>query len=196
VRRFRAPRYRSCPGHRSARPRGQVLRDLSGTSARQHRVCSIRLSGTEYRCRHGEFETMRTVAPPVGRAGVPPREGWDFRRGVSKSSAAISRRRCEPQVSSPVAYDLIVDPTNLWLTIHESIGHAPSLTELSLRVPPMRELPLPPSISSITPLRLGADETVTGDRTRPYVGDDRIDERGRDTVVRHRPRTASLLATR
>ena len=37
------------------------------------------------------------------------------------------RRRCRRRASYAGQYDLILDPTNLWLTIHESIGHSTEL---------------------------------------------------------------------
>ncbi len=36
-------------------------------------------------------------------------------------------RSCAPLRSRPGTYDLVIDPSNLWLTIHESIGHATEL---------------------------------------------------------------------
>ena len=36
-------------------------------------------------------------------------------------------RSCTAPTVDPGAYDLVIDPSNLWLTIHESIGHATEL---------------------------------------------------------------------
>ena len=70
---------------------------------------------------------MRTLAPPVGR-------GWEYLAGTATtgtpswpSSPSCSPRSSPPRASRPARYDLVIHPTNLWLTIHESIGHATEL---------------------------------------------------------------------
>ena len=44
-----------------------------------------------------------------------------------RSSRSTSRPSSPHRRSSRARYDLVIDPTNLWLTIHESIGHATEL---------------------------------------------------------------------
>ncbi|MEO8070597.1 MAG: TldD/PmbA family protein [Acidobacteriota bacterium] len=74
----------------------------------------------------GAFETMGTATPPAGR-------GWEYFTTVSGLSAAAAAipALLEEKMSSPSVrpgrYDLVIDPTNLWLTIHESIGHSTEL---------------------------------------------------------------------
>ncbi len=75
----------------------------------------------------GGFETMRTVAPPVGR-------GWEYVQGTGwdwDGELATIPELLAEKVSAPTLaaghYDVVIDPTNLWLTIHESIGHATEL---------------------------------------------------------------------
>jgi len=94
----------------------------------------------------GGFETMRSVAPPVGR-------GWEYLLGVGWTGTAswqVSRVLAEklhaPSVI-PGAYDLVIDPTNLWLTIHESIGHATELDRAMATRPRTRGPRSPPSTS-------------------------------------------------
>jgi len=83
----------------------------------------------------GRFETMRTLAPPVGRgyeylggaggaggAGA----GWDWPAELAEIPELLADKLIAPSVQ-PGRYDLVVDPSNLWLTIHESIGHATEL---------------------------------------------------------------------
>jgi TldD protein len=75
----------------------------------------------------GRFETMRTLAPPVGRgyeylAGP----GWDWAGELAEIPELLAAKLAAPSVQ-PGRYDLVVDPSNLWLTIHESIGHATEL---------------------------------------------------------------------
>ena len=76
----------------------------------------------------GRFETMRTLAPPVGRgyeflAGAP---GWDFGAELAELPELLAAKLAAPSVQAG-RYDLVIDPSNLWLTIHESIGHATEL---------------------------------------------------------------------
>jgi TldD protein len=78
----------------------------------------------------GRFETMRTLAPPVGRgyeflAGAAA-GGWDFESELAELPGLLTAKLAAPSVEAG-RYDLVIDPSNLWLTIHESIGHATEL---------------------------------------------------------------------
>ena len=101
--------------------------DLSGTVALQRRVRLHpqleALSVTD----EGDFEEMRTLAPPVGRGWeYVDGEGWDFEGELARLPELLAEKLRAPSVEAG-RYDLVVDPTNLWLTIHESIGHATEL---------------------------------------------------------------------
>ena len=75
----------------------------------------------------GRFETMRTLAPPAGRGWeYLTGTGWDFPAELARLPELLAEKLAAPSVE-PGRYDLVVDPTNLWLTIHESIGHATEL---------------------------------------------------------------------
>ena len=76
----------------------------------------------------GEFDSMRTLAPPVGpRLGVPDRApAGTGTPSWPRLPALLAEKMRAPSVEAG-AYDLVVDPSNLWLTIHESIGHATEL---------------------------------------------------------------------
>jgi TldD protein len=82
----------------------------------------------------GRFETMRTLAPPAGRGleylGGSPWAGgqgsWDFPAELAQLPELLAEKLAAPSVQAG-RYDLVVDPSNLWLTIHESIGHATEL---------------------------------------------------------------------
>jgi TldD protein len=80
----------------------------------------------------GRFETMTTLAPPVGRGyefldPAGPADGrWDFAAELAEMPELLAAKLAAPSVE-PGRYDLVIDPTNLWLTIHESIGHATEL---------------------------------------------------------------------
>ena len=106
------------------------LADLNGTRATQHRVRlqaqleALALSDTG-------FETMRTLAPPVGRGwefltGPASAGGWDWDAELAEMPELLAEKLLAPSVQAGT-YDLVVDPSNLWLTIHESIGHATEL---------------------------------------------------------------------
>jgi TldD protein len=75
----------------------------------------------------GRFETMRTLAPPAGRGyEYLTGTGWDFATELAELPELLAAKLAAPSVEAGT-YDLVIDPTNLWLTIHESIGHATEL---------------------------------------------------------------------
>jgi TldD protein len=75
----------------------------------------------------GRFETMRTLAPPAGRGWeYLTGTGWDFPAELAQLPELLAEKLAAPSVR-PGRYDLVIDPSNLWLTIHESIGHATEL---------------------------------------------------------------------
>jgi TldD protein len=75
----------------------------------------------------GRFDTMRTLAPPAGRGfEYLTGTGWDFAGELAEMPALLAEKLAAPPVQAG-RYDLVVDPSNLWLTIHESIGHATEL---------------------------------------------------------------------
>src|SRR6202000_2645788 len=76
----------------------------------------------------GKFYSMRTVG------GAPAGRGWEYLTGtgwdVDAEIAELPELLAEHVKAPTVAagsYDLVIDPTNLWLTIPESIGHATEL---------------------------------------------------------------------
>jgi TldD protein len=75
----------------------------------------------------GSFESMRTLAPPVGRGWeYLTGTGWDWRGELAEIPELLMEKTKAPSVE-PGRYDLVIDPSNLFLTIHESIGHATEL---------------------------------------------------------------------
>ncbi len=75
----------------------------------------------------GRFETMRTVAPPTGRGHeYLTGTGWDFSAELAEMPSLLAEKMAAPSVQAG-RYDLVIDPSNLFLTIHESIGHATEL---------------------------------------------------------------------
>ena len=142
--------------------------DLRGTEATQRRVRVHPTVEAVAVDPDGGFETMRTVAPPVGRGWeYLGGEGWDWDAELDALPERLAEKVRAPSIV-PGTYDLVVDPTNLWLTIHESIGHA---TELDRA---MGFEAAYAGTSFATPDRLGTlrygSEVmhVTGDRTTPH----------------------------
>jgi TldD protein len=102
--------------------------DLAGTITTQQRV---RLMPTFRAVRvdaeSGRFETMESLAPPVGRGWeFLIGSGWDWDTELAEIPSQLAEKMNAPSVEAG-AYDLVIDPSNLWLTIHESIGHATEL---------------------------------------------------------------------
>jgi TldD protein len=101
--------------------------DLNGTQTTQQRVrLQCQLTALWVDEASGRFETMRTNAPPVGRGWEFLTNGYDWDSELAQLPGWLAEKSTAPSVE-PGNYDLIVDPTNLWLTIHESIGHATEL---------------------------------------------------------------------
>jgi TldD protein len=106
------------------------LADLNGTRATQHRV-RVQTQLEALAVSENGFETMRTLAPPVGRGwewltGPAAGGGWDWEGELERIPELLAEKLAAPSVEAG-SYDLVIDPSNLWLTIHESIGHATEL---------------------------------------------------------------------
>ncbi|ONI69441.1 peptidase C69 [Kribbella sp. ALI-6-A] len=99
-----------------------------GTSYTQQRVrVGPSLQAVAVDAETGRFDTMRTCAPPAGRGWeYLTGTGWDWDTELASIPGWLAEKMAAPSVE-PGRYDVVVDPTNLWLTIHESIGHATEL---------------------------------------------------------------------
>ncbi|WP_103939449.1 TldD/PmbA family protein [Thermomonospora echinospora] len=100
--------------------------DLAGTVTTQQRV-RVHPAVEAVAVADGRFDTMRTLAPPVGRGyewltGT----GWDWDAELAELPSLLAEKLAAPSVEAGV-HDVVIDPSNLWLTIHESIGHATEL---------------------------------------------------------------------
>ena len=102
--------------------------DLAGTTTTQQRVRvqpQVEVYGSDEAS--GRFDSMRTIAPPVGR-------GWEYLTAdvhdwdaeLAELPRLLAEKLAAPSVEAG-EYDLVIHPSNLWLTIHESIGHATEL---------------------------------------------------------------------
>jgi TldD protein len=102
--------------------------DLAGTVTTQQRVrITPVLTGVHVDPSAGAFYSMRTLAPPVGRGWeYATGTGWDWDSELAELPSLLAEHAKAPSVT-PGRYDLVIDPSNLWLTIHESIGHATEL---------------------------------------------------------------------
>ncbi|HEX5830771.1 MAG TPA: TldD/PmbA family protein [Gemmatimonadaceae bacterium] len=72
-----------------------------------------------------DFQNRTNVAPPMGR-------GWEYvlERDLAGNARRWGEQAAEKLTAKPVEvgrYDLVLHPTHLWLTIHESIGHPTEL---------------------------------------------------------------------
>jgi TldD protein len=102
--------------------------DLAGTSTTQQRVRvkpDFQVFGSDEAS--GRFDSMRTIAPPVGRGWEYVVGGvYDWKGALAELPDLLAEKLAAPSVD-PGQYDLVIHPSNLWLTIHESIGHATEL---------------------------------------------------------------------
>jgi len=73
----------------------------------------------------GKFAARSTLAPPRG-SGYDYILSYDFAAEAVKA-AHQAREKLSAKPVEPGEYDLVLDPTNLWLTIHESVGHPTEL---------------------------------------------------------------------
>jgi TldD protein len=71
----------------------------------------------------GAFETMRSLGVPVGQGWEYLIEGYDYMKAARETPELLEQKMASKSVD-PGRYDIVLDPTNMWLTIHESIGHA------------------------------------------------------------------------
>ncbi len=73
----------------------------------------------------GDFQTRASLAAPKS-IGYEYLEQYPWEREAEQAGEeAVEKLSAKPV--TPGKYDLIIDPTNLWLTIHESVGHSTEL---------------------------------------------------------------------
>ncbi|BBY76532.1 modulator of DNA gyrase [Mycolicibacterium parafortuitum] len=100
--------------------------DTFGSTITQQRVRVLpRLDAVAVDPSAGSFETMSTLAPPMGRGweAVAGDDVWNWSGELAALPSLLAEKAKAPSVVAGPT-DLVIDPTNLWLTIHESIGHA------------------------------------------------------------------------
>lgn len=97
-----------------------------GSHIMQTRVrCHSQFEVTAIDKQSGKFASRASLAAPRG-------SGWEYVDAcdlVSEAELAAEQAR-EKLKATPVApgrYDLVIDPTNLWLTLHETVGYSTEL---------------------------------------------------------------------
>jgi TldD protein len=143
--------------------------DLSGTVSTQRRVRMhpvVEVFAVDTAT--GSFESMRTLAPPAGRGWEYMSSGiWDWDDELSRLGDLLAEKIAAPSVDAGL-YDLVIDPSNLWLTIHESVGHATEL-DRALGYEAAYAGTSFATVDQLGTLRYGSDlMQVTGDRTTPH----------------------------
>ncbi|MEJ7796744.1 MAG: TldD/PmbA family protein, partial [Nocardioides sp.] len=102
--------------------------DLTGTRTTQQRIRlqpHFEAMGTDEAS--GVFDSMSSIAPPVGRGWEYLTDGsYDWDAELAEVPDLLAEKLSAPSVEAG-SYDLVIHPSNLWLTIHESIGHATEL---------------------------------------------------------------------
>ena len=98
--------------------------DTAGTVTTQQRVrVQPELEAIAVDAGSGSFETMKSLVPPSGQGWEYVADGWDFDSEIPVIAGTLAEKLKAPSVVAG-SYDLVIDPSNLFLTIHESIGHA------------------------------------------------------------------------
>jgi TldD protein len=143
--------------------------DTAGTRTRQQRVrIHPEFTALTVDRGTGAFESMRTLAPPVGRGWeYLTGTGWDWRGELAEIPSLLMEKTKAPSVE-PGRYDLVIDPSNLFLTIHESIGHATEL-DRALGYEAAYAGTSFATVDKLGTLQYGSPlMNVTGDRTAPH----------------------------
>jgi TldD protein len=102
--------------------------DLTGTRTTQQRV-RLHPGFEAMGAGADTFDSMGSIAPPVGRGWEYLTGGagaWDWDTELEQVPELLAEKLKAPSVEAGTM-DLVVHPSNLWLTIHESIGHATEL---------------------------------------------------------------------
>ena len=93
----------------------------------EQELCRLgpRLQVTAVDDRRGEFESVASTV-------APRQAGWEYVENVkldagARALAELAIEKLKAPSVTAGKRDLILDPTNMWLTIHESIGHPTEL---------------------------------------------------------------------
>ena len=141
--------------------------DLAGSRTVQRRVRVF--PQVEVMATSDGYHSMRTTNPPAARGWefVAFGEGWDLDAEVAQLPTWLAEQVAAPSIEAG-RYDLVIEPTNLWLTIHESVAHATEL-DRALGYEAAYAGTSFATIDTLGSLRYGSDVmTVTGDRVAEH----------------------------
>jgi TldD protein len=80
--------------------------------------------------KNDRFTTLKTLASPTSRGYEWMSDGsYNWGEELEQMPTLLKEKSKAPGVE-PGKYDLVIDPSNLWLTIHETIGHATELDRI------------------------------------------------------------------
>lgn len=102
--------------------------DSAGTMSTQQRLrVHPQLLAVGHDDATGVSATLRTLGPPTARGWeYLLGDGWDWDAEIAGLPEELAAKlRARPVV--PGTYDLVVDASHLWLTLHETVGHATEL---------------------------------------------------------------------
>jgi TldD protein len=140
--------------------------DTAGTITTQQRIrLNPELEAVSVDERTGAFDSMRTLAAPAARGWeYLTGTGWDWDAELAELPTLLAEKMKAPSVQAG-RHDLVIDPSNLWLTIHEAIGHATEL-DRALGYEAAYAGTSFATFDKLGSLRYGSDVMhVTGDRT-------------------------------
>ena len=143
--------------------------DSHGTTTTQQRVRiypRLEIVGADHD--KGILDAMRTIAPPVGRGWEYLTDGvYDWDAELAELPDLLAAKLAAPSVEAG-RFDLVVHPSNLWLTIHESIGHATEL-DRALGYEANYAGTSFATIDKLGTLQYGSEHlNITGDRTAEH----------------------------
>ena len=115
-----------CYAHAAFRARGEILRqqprqrDLPDAAAQRAGFMATAIDKAT-----GKFASRDSLAPPRGA-------GWDYVESCGLLAEAAQaggelREKLGAKSVEPGKYDMVIAPSNLFLTIHETVGHSTEL---------------------------------------------------------------------
>ena len=141
--------------------------DSYGTSTTQQRV-RMQTAIEAIHVSDKGFESMRTLAQPAGFGWEwMGNSVWNWDEEIAELPTLLAEKVAAPSVEAG-RYDLVIHPSNLWLTIHESIGHATEL-DRALGYEANYDGTSFATVDNLGTLQYGSSQmNVTGDRLTPH----------------------------
>ena len=100
---------------------------LGGSRITQQRIrVNSDFTATKVDKSSGAFETMSSTSPPLGKGWEGITNDHDYFSDAERIPELLEEK-IKARSVEPGRYDLVIHPSNLWLTIHESIGHSTEL---------------------------------------------------------------------